>query len=135
MFLAQANIAYFRWPLDDPRMAGFVDQIQPVNELAEQAEGFIWRLTEPYKPRDVGPPWNDPLLFFNMSVWRDAASLKNFVHLPQHVAVMRNRDEWLLPAPAPAQAVWQVDELIRPTIDDAIEVFDLLANSGDQSFP
>lgn len=40
--LTQENIALFRWPLYDSRMSKFTEQIQPVNELAEQSDGFIW---------------------------------------------------------------------------------------------
>ena len=43
VLLAQANIAIFRWPLTDPRMADFVERIPKVNQIAESADGFIWR--------------------------------------------------------------------------------------------
>ena len=42
--LAEFNIARIRYPLDDPRMAEFVDNVERVNKLAEQIEGFVWRL-------------------------------------------------------------------------------------------
>src|SRR5579884_2056779 len=44
--LAQFNIARIRYPLDDPRMAEFVDNVHRINGLAEQIEGFIWRLQD-----------------------------------------------------------------------------------------
>ena len=107
MFLAQANIAYFRWSLEDVRMAEFVQQIAPVNEIAEKTDGFVWRFTESYSPRDIGPPWNHPLLFFNMSVWRDMESLKKFVKSPQHDLIMRNRHKWLFPvSPRSSARAW-----------------------------
>jgi NADH-quinone oxidoreductase subunit F len=37
--LAQFNIARIKYPLDDPRMAEFVDNVARVNGLAEQIEG------------------------------------------------------------------------------------------------
>ena len=37
--LAQFNIARIRYPLDDPRMREFVDNVGRVNGLAEQIEG------------------------------------------------------------------------------------------------
>ena len=36
--LAQFNIARIRYPLDDPRMAEFVDNVERVNALAEKIE-------------------------------------------------------------------------------------------------
>ena len=106
MLLVQANIAIFRWPVDDSRMSGFIEQIQPLNQLAEQADGFVWRYSDTYTTREIGPPWDNPLLFFNMSVWRDLDSLQGFVRSPQHVAVMRNRAEWILSVGIPSLAMW-----------------------------
>ena len=54
MPLAQLNIAQVRFPLDDARMVGFVEQLADVNAGAEAADGFIWRCllyTSP-SPRD-----------------------------------------------------------------------------------
>ena len=42
--LAQLNIARFRLPLDDPAMAGFVAALDPLNAVADDAAGFVWRL-------------------------------------------------------------------------------------------
>ncbi len=129
--LAQANIATFRWPTDDSRMRGFTERIQPVNQLAEQTDGFVWRYIESYTPRDIGEPWNNPLLFFNMSVWRDVDSLKDFLRSSEHVEMMRNKTDWIVPAAIPSLALWWIDGTTRPTIDDAIQAFTWLAKLGD----
>src|SRR5260370_21497141 len=42
--LAQINIGRLRAPLDDPKIAGFVAQLDPINALADAAPGFVWRL-------------------------------------------------------------------------------------------
>jgi hypothetical protein len=42
--LAQINIGRLRAPLDDPKIAGFVAQHDPINALADAAPGFVWRL-------------------------------------------------------------------------------------------
>ncbi|MGC2826392.1 MAG: DUF3291 domain-containing protein, partial [Pseudolabrys sp.] len=44
--LAQFNIARTRYPLDDPRMAEFVDNVARVNCLADKVPGFVWRLQD-----------------------------------------------------------------------------------------
>jgi hypothetical protein len=41
---AQINIGRLRAPLDDPKMVGFVAQLDPINALADAAPGFVWRL-------------------------------------------------------------------------------------------
>ena len=42
--LAQINIGRLIAPIDDPRIAGFVSQLDAINALAESSPGFIWRL-------------------------------------------------------------------------------------------
>src|SRR5215831_17118315 len=42
--LAQINIGRLIAPIDDPRIAEFVAQLAPINALADQAHGFVWRL-------------------------------------------------------------------------------------------
>ncbi len=42
--LAQVNIARLRFPLDSPQLKDFVEGLDPVNAVADAAEGFVWRL-------------------------------------------------------------------------------------------
>ena len=42
--LAQVNIGRVVAPVDDPKMAEFMAQLDEVNALAEAAPGFVWRL-------------------------------------------------------------------------------------------
>ena len=51
--LAQLNIGKFRFPTDDPRMAGFMQNLDRVNAIAERSEGFVWRL----KDETATGPW------------------------------------------------------------------------------
>ena len=44
--LAQVNIARLLAPLDDPLLADFVANLEPVNALADRADGFVWRLQD-----------------------------------------------------------------------------------------
>ncbi len=53
--LAQFNIARARYPVDDPRMAEFVDNVDRVHKLADQIEGFVWRLRGRERSRDEYP--------------------------------------------------------------------------------
>ena len=42
--LAQINLARLVAPLDDPKISEFVAQLAPINALADEAPGFVWRL-------------------------------------------------------------------------------------------
>ena len=42
--LAELNIGKFKYPTTDPRMAGFINNLDRVNALAERSKGFVWRL-------------------------------------------------------------------------------------------
>src|SRR5262245_44836510 len=46
LHLAQLNIGRIRHPLDDPRMADFVNNLDRVNAIAEHTPGFVWRLQD-----------------------------------------------------------------------------------------
>ncbi|HHO55666.1 MAG TPA: DUF3291 domain-containing protein, partial [Trueperaceae bacterium] len=42
--LAQINIAKARAEMNDPIMAGFVERLDEINKIADNAKGFVWRL-------------------------------------------------------------------------------------------
>lgn len=80
--LAQLNIATLHEPLNHPASAAFVENLDPINSLAEANDGFIWRLTDEdgQSSSYVEAPDNDnPLLIVNYSIWRDVESLHEFV--------------------------------------------------------
>lgn len=39
--LAQINIGRLIAPIDDPKIAEFVAQLEPINALADEAPGFV----------------------------------------------------------------------------------------------
>ena len=41
--LAQVNIAIARYSYEDPRFAGFVDNLDRIYALSESTPGFVWR--------------------------------------------------------------------------------------------
>ena len=66
--LAQINIARLIAPLDDPKIAGFVAQLDPINALADRSAGFVWRLkSESGNATDIAYS-DDPFIIVNMSV-------------------------------------------------------------------
>ena len=76
--LAQINISRLLAPLDDPKIAEFVAQLEPINALADKAPGFVWRLkSESGNATDIAYN-DDPFVIVNMSVWESIEALRNF---------------------------------------------------------
>jgi hypothetical protein len=74
--LAQLNIAVMKEPLDSPRMADFVANLDRINALAEGSPGFVWRLQTEEGDATALRPLGDNTLV-NMSVWRAVAALNH----------------------------------------------------------
>ncbi len=110
-------------PLDTPRMADFVARLAEVNEAAELADGFVWRLKDEDGPGATSYRMlDDDMLIVNMSVWRDLGSLRAFViEHPGHRAVLSRRREWF-ERPSEAMTVcWPVPAGHVPSLDEAEE--------------
>jgi hypothetical protein len=121
VILAQLNIATMLEPLDSERMADFVNQLADVNAAAEAADGFIWRLQDEDGPGATSYRLlDDDDIIVNLSVWRDLASLREFV-LGQagHRAALSRRREWFERASSPMTVCWYVAEDHRPSLEEA----------------
>lgn len=127
--LAQLNIATMTEPLESPGMADFVANLDPINALAESAPGFVWRLqTEAGDATAVRPMGDDVLV--NMSVWRDLASLNQYVYGSAHVDILRRRKEWFARMKSAYVVLWWVRQGHRPTVEEAIAKLDCLRQAG-----
>src|SRR6185503_8034791 len=92
--LAQFNIAIMRAPLDDPIMADFVSQLEPVNHLADSTPGFVWRLQSDGGDATSIKAYEDPRVLINMSVWESKEALFEFSYRNSHGNVFRDRSKW-----------------------------------------
>ena len=119
--LAQINIGRLVAPIDDPRIAGFVEQLDPINQLAERSPGFVWRLqSEIGNATDI--PYNDdPFVMVNMSVWESIAELEAFIYRSRHVGVFRERQQWFEKMALPHYCLWWVPAGHRPTVAEGRE--------------
>ena len=97
MHLAQLNIARPKFPMDSFGMADFVNNIEPINTIAENSPGFIWRLKDDTGNATSIQIFNDPGLIVNMSVWQDIASLKQFMFKTHHIDFLKRKKEWFVP--------------------------------------
>ncbi|MFJ3202644.1 DUF3291 domain-containing protein [Streptomyces sp. NPDC086989] len=119
--LAQINVATLRHPLDDPRMAAFVELLDPVNAAADSAPGFVWRLVEEgaVDATALRPAGEDVIV--NMSVWETQEALWDFTYRSGHLEVMRRRREWFERHVEAHLVLWWVPAGHLPTVDEALE--------------
>ena len=118
--LVQLNIGRFRAPLEDPVMEGFRTQLDPINALADQTPGFVWRLqTEDGNATAIRPYAGDDLMAINMSVWESLESLQHFVYKSAHVGTLRDRKQWFEPPDGPILVLWWIPSGQIPTVGDA----------------
>jgi hypothetical protein len=128
--LAQINIGRLAAPQDDPRIQPFMEALDAVNALAEESPGFIWRLVgDGNNAMDVryAP---DPLLAVNMSVWRDADSLFEFVYKSAHTPFMARRKEFFERFEGVYQALWWVQAGYLPTVEEGLAKLWLIERFG-----
>lgn len=136
MHLAQLNIARQRFDIEDPRMRGFVANLDRVNAIAERSPGFVWRLVgEGNNATDISHP--DAVdAIINMSVWENAEALEHFVWNTVHKQIYSLKHRWFDPMAEAHFVMWYVPEGHEPTLDEAFARLDQLRRNGtsDQAF-
>ena len=134
--LAQLNIGIIKGPMDSPLMADFANNLARINALAECSPGFIWRLQTEQGDATAIRAFDDENLLVNMSVWRDVASLDQYVYRSEHVELMRRRREWFEKMDQAFFVLWWIPKGHIPSIDEAIAKLALLRNQGstEQAF-
>ena len=60
-------------------MAEFVDNVARVNGLAEQIEGFVWRLQDESGHAMNMRVYDDPRILPNLTLWENVEALERFV--------------------------------------------------------
>ena len=127
--LAQLNVALMREPLESPRMADFVANLDRINALAESSPGFVWRMQSEEGNATAFRPLGDDTLV-NISVWRDVQSLNKYVYGSAHAEVMRRRKEWFERMREAWFVLWWVPRGHRPSIAEATAKLELLRAKG-----
>ncbi|MDI1463714.1 DUF3291 domain-containing protein [Catellatospora sp. KI3] len=131
MHLAQLNVGHLIAPVDAPGLAEFVALLEPVNTLADEAPGFVWRLKE----SETDPTatyvhdFGDDLLL-NMSVWRTRDDLWNYVYRTRHLAVLQRRREWFQRSLQVSSVMWWVPEGHLPTAAEGMARLTRLREQG-----
>ncbi|HEY7816818.1 MAG TPA: DUF3291 domain-containing protein, partial [Vicinamibacteria bacterium] len=94
MHLAQVNIARMIDDLDSPVMSGFVARLAEINALADGSPGFVWRLQTDQGDATYLRPYDDDRILFNLSVWEDVETLRQYVYRSAHRELLRSRRQW-----------------------------------------
>ncbi len=128
--LAQANWAQMLAPLDSPRMADFVKQLDPVNRAADEAPGFVWRLQTETGDATAIRAFEDETVLFNLSVWESFESLRTYVYKADHGAVLRQRAKWFATADRPPVALWWIPKGTLPDAEEGRRRLELLWELG-----
>ncbi|XVQ07738.1 DUF3291 domain-containing protein [Spirillospora sp. CA-255316] len=128
--LAQFNVGTLKFPLDDPRMAGFNELLNPLNALADDAPGFVWRLVEDgaADATAIRPIGADVII--NYSVWESREALRDYVYRSRHLDVLRRRREWFLKHVQAHLAMWWIPAGHIPTLEEGVERLETLRAQG-----
>ncbi|MET9382998.1 DUF3291 domain-containing protein [Streptomyces sp. NPDC002928] len=132
--LAQVNIARLKFPLDSPELTDFVDALDPVNAVAEAADGFVWRLQSDSGDATDIAVFGDDWLIINMSVWRDTNALTAFIYQGQHRELLARRREWFERVEEAMATLWWVPAGHRPTVAEAEDRLRHLRAHGATSY-
>lgn len=129
--IAQINIARMLAPLDDPVMADFVAQLPPVNALAEQSPGFVWRLQSEDGDATSIRVYDDEMIIINLTVWENVESLREFVYKGAHHTVLRDRKRWFEKFEGPYYALWWIPAGQVPSAEEGKARLEYLRKEGD----
>jgi len=131
--LAQVNLALPVEPLDSARLADFMAALDPVNALADAADGFVWRLQS-----DSGDATDirgtDDRIIVNMSVWESVEQLRAYTYAGPHAEILKQRRDWFEKFERVAAALWWVPAGHIPTMDEAKERLASLDARGPTPF-
>ena len=119
--VAQFNLARARAPLNDPQMHGFVEQLKPINALADANPEHVWRLHTDAGDATAIRAYPDLSLLLTLSVWTSIDAVFKFTYTGAHAAVMRGRTEWFQAIEEHYIVLWYIPAGSLPSLDEAKE--------------
>jgi hypothetical protein len=135
MRLAELNVGYAVYALDDQRMSGFMDNLNTINALAERSLGVVWRIqSDSRKATNISLP-ADAEIISSMSVWEGVASLGNYVFNTVHAHFHDRKKGWFQAMTSHHFMMWKVEVNHTPGLAEAIDRLEYLQNTGRQTTP
>jgi hypothetical protein len=132
--IAQLNIGRFRYPTQDPRMAGFMTNLDRINALAERSAGFVWRLKDESNNATAIRPGADPTMAVNLSVWEGVEALERFVWATVHKQIYNRKGDWFEKLAKPHFVMWSIAIGHIPDLEEAMARLEHLTRHGDSDF-
>jgi hypothetical protein len=132
--LAQINIARMLAPIDDPIMADFVAQLSPINALAEQSPGFVWRLQSESGDATSIKVYEDDMVIINLTVWENPDVLRAYVYKSMHRTVLREHQRWFEKLDGPYYALWWIPADHIPSAEEGRERLEYLCQHGESAY-
>lgn len=132
--LAQLNVARLRHELDHPDLAPFVEALDAVNAVADDAPGFVWRLQGEGEGNATSiRPWGDDMIV-NLSTWTDLAALEAYVYGEAHAGVLKQRRMFFTRMERPTLVLWWVEDGHQPSLTEAHERLERLEAEGPTAY-
>lgn len=128
--IAQINVGRTLYPMDDPGIADFVNQLDEINALADAAPGFVWRLQSDSGNATDIVLTEDPQFIINMSVWASPESLFDYVYKTAHTKVMARRRQWFERPDSAYQCLWWIPAGHIPTPQEGLDRLAILDANG-----
>nr|WP_250905610.1 DUF3291 domain-containing protein [Nonomuraea sp. NEAU-A123] len=131
MHLAQLNVAHLRAPIDSPELAEFVAALEPLNTVADEYPGFVWRMKESEEDptATISHEYGDYLLI-TFSVWESLESLWDYAYRSAHLGMLRRRKEWFQRMAEPYIVLWWIPEGYIPSLAEGWERLERLRAVG-----
>lgn len=129
--LAQINIGRLKYDADDERVAGFMNALERVNQIAERSQGFEWRYIDESGNATATRVDKDPRVIINLSSWASIEDLEGFVWGTIHRRFYQRRAEWFDALERMHFAMWWIDPKERPGVEEAMERLEHLNEHGD----
>ena len=130
MHLALFNVATLRAPMDDPLIDDFRNNLDPINALAEQSPGFVWRLQDESGNATNITPYPDPMVITNMAVWESIDELADFTYRSGHLDFLRRRRDFFEQNTEAYLVLWWIPEGHVPSMEEAMARLEHLRRHG-----
>jgi hypothetical protein len=137
MYLAELNIGRLIAPVDDPRVAEFMANLDRINGLGKRMPGFVWMMEgsgEPGTGNTEAKIDGDQQYVSNLTVWDSVEALETFVWGTIHKQFYERRKEWFEVLGEMHFVMWWVPEGHAPTLEEALERLEHLKNNGDSDY-
>ncbi|MGI9601352.1 MAG: DUF3291 domain-containing protein [Acidimicrobiales bacterium] len=119
-YLAAFNVAKAKYPVDDPRMSEFMDNLEAINGLGDASPGFVWRHQTESGDSTSERIFDDPDILLNYTIWESVEALRNYTYKTEHTSFLRRRREWFVPLDGwPVLVLWWVPADTTPSLEEA----------------